>query len=95
MTKDWPFSDPPNLAVITIKQIINQRVPILHVTHDRDDAGWQFLGWEQPREEDAVIVALQEIYDRDSTIGELADLPLGWHAWRRTQTQAWQREEHK
>jgi hypothetical protein len=95
MTKNWPFSDPPNLAVITIKQIINQISPILHVTHDRDDGGWQFLGWEQPREEDAMIVSLQEIFDRDSSIGELADLPLGWHAWRKTQTQAWQRGEHK
>ena len=31
---DWPFDDPPNLAVITTRQVTDLRVPILFVSHD-------------------------------------------------------------
>jgi hypothetical protein len=40
----WPFHDSPNVAVITLVQIIEQGHPVLYVTHDDDDGAWQFLG---------------------------------------------------
>jgi len=40
---DWPFDQLPNCAVITLRRIVFGSAPILHVTHDRDDHGWQFL----------------------------------------------------
>ena len=39
MEKNWRFADPENAAVITLKQIVNEGEPILHVTHDSDDGG--------------------------------------------------------
>ena len=59
--RDWPFDQPPNTASITLRSIVFAGAPILHVTHDEDDHGWQFLGMEDARENDACVVALQEI----------------------------------
>lgn len=91
MENSWRFADPENAAVITLKQIVNEGEPILHVTHDSDDGGWQFLGWDDAKEEDVKIVALRTIVRIDPGVQELADLPLGWHAWRRAVDQPWQR----
>jgi hypothetical protein len=88
---DWPFDQPRNAACITLRSIIFGNAPILHVTHDEDDHGWQFLGLEDAQESDACVVAFQKIVAKDSSILELADLPPGWHAWRRSPTSAWQR----
>ncbi len=89
---DWPFEQPPNCAVITLRQITQKKKPILHVTHDSDDHGWQFLGWEDACVEDGVVVCLEHILSLDPSIRELADLPPGWHAWRRAADEPWTRE---
>jgi hypothetical protein len=88
----WPFSDPENLAVISIHQIVRDGEPVLHVVHDADDGGWQFLGWDDADIEDSTVVALRQIVQLDESIAALADLPPGWHAWRRTATEPWERE---
>jgi hypothetical protein len=31
------------------------------------------------------------VFQRDKSIGELADLPLGWRAWRSSPDAPWQR----
>jgi hypothetical protein len=88
----WPFDQPPNCAVITLLQIVEGREPILHVSHNSDDHGWQFLCWEDARVEDGVVVCFAHILERDPSIRELADLPPGWHAWRRSAQKPWKRE---
>ncbi len=90
---DWPFNNPPNHGVITLQQIMQQQSPILHVCHDADDGAWQFLNLDAPRVEDTVVVSLQKVVTIDPTLGELADLPVGWHAYRRDSTEPWVREE--
>jgi hypothetical protein len=77
----WPFDQPRDCTVFTTHQIVDGTEPILHVTHDADDHGWQFLG-RQAREEDAQNIALHEAVEIDSSVLQLADLPPGWHAWR-------------
>jgi hypothetical protein len=39
----------------------------------------------------AEFVSLQNTYCLDNSIGELADLPVGWYAWRELPTAPWQR----
>ena len=78
----WFFDEPENLAVFSLRSIVFGGNPILHVTHDEDDGSWQFLGKEDARVEDLAIVSLKEIVELDSSVTELHDLPLGWHAWR-------------
>jgi hypothetical protein len=89
---EWPFKDPKNLASISIRQIIVDGAPILRVSHDEDDGCWQFLGWETPKEEDAMVVGLSTVVDSDPSIKQLADLPVGWRAWRRSYKEPWVRE---
>jgi hypothetical protein len=91
-TDEWPFDQPRNCAVFTVRQILDRSQPVLHVTHDFDDHGWQFLAWETPKSEDAKIVALEEIINFDPSLLLLADLPPGWHAWRRIVGDPWTRK---
>jgi hypothetical protein len=92
MTSDgWPFDQPRNCAVITLRPIVFEGKPILHVTHDEDDHGWQFLGREDADPDQASVVTLEEIVQLDPSVLEVADLPPGWHAWRGSMESAWQR----
>jgi hypothetical protein len=88
----WPFDQPRNCAVITVRQIAFENEPILHVSHDLDDHGWQFLTLAHARPEDAIILSLAEIVAMDSSLYQLADLPPGWHAWRQSARHPWHRE---
>lgn len=88
--KKWLFSDAPNVAVITTKNVLSKEMDITYVFHDGDDGMWQFLdASEEITENDAVIVGLQEIINLDETINELHSLPLGWSAYRSDKNSAW------
>ena len=83
MRSDCPFGDAQHVATITSRQIIEGDDWIYYVGHDDDDGAWQFHGEGGPCEEaDAVVVSLRSVVERDPTIRSLADLPLGWCAWR-------------
>jgi hypothetical protein len=91
--KQWKFQDPPNVAVIASRKIVNGSTWIAHVFHDAWDGGWQFLD-EEPLDEDHVaVVGLQEIVLLDPSIADLSDLPLGWRAWRESHISPWKRAE--
>ena len=91
MKGEWPFEQPQNCAVISLRDIVFGGKPILFVSHDDDDDSWQFLTDESPREENAVVVGLGEIAKRDPTVLELADLPPGWIATRDNADANWER----
>lgn len=88
MDDHWLFSDSPNSAVFTIQQIVKQGQPILRVSHD-EDGSWQFLSWGIPAETDAMIVSLAYIVSIDPAVKQLADIPLGWRAWRLRAEDEW------
>jgi hypothetical protein len=88
---DWPFEDSPNVATITTRPVMDGTSWIALVTHDEDDGGWQFIGPEGAEMDQAMLVALSEVLEKDSSIAELADLPLGWRAWRAAPGSLWQR----
>ena len=80
--------------MISIRSIVKSGAPILQVTHDEDDHGWQFLGNETPTTAEAMVACLEDMVKRDPSIRPLSDLPLGWHAWRKTAQDPWTREPH-
>jgi hypothetical protein len=92
LDKDWAFSDPQSIAVITTEQVISEKESILYVCHD-DECEWQFHTGTDVNMEDARVVALSEIVKRDPSIFDLADLPTGWIATRKSQDDDWQRFE--
>jgi hypothetical protein len=87
----WSFADPPNTYVFTIRQVIDDRLPVLLVFHDADDGAWQFLSGAAANETDARIVSLAGMIVSDPSLAELADLPRGWKAWRIDREAPWQR----
>lgn len=88
---NWPFADPRNTAVITLKSITMGGSPILRVTHDAEDGMWQFLDGSTVSEDNSSVVSLEDITRIDPSVMELADLPLGGAAWRSTTNEPWQR----
>ena len=89
---EWPFEEPENVATMTVRQVTHEGLPILLVSHDADDGMWQFLSGGSVEMADAMIVSLRVVYSLDPTVGELADLPLGWTATRTAVGQPWQRQ---
>jgi hypothetical protein len=90
---NWPFDDPPNVATITVRQVIEDGEPILLVARDAEDGGWQFLTGGALDIADGKVVSLQSIFERDPTIGDLADLEPGWQATRKSVGAPWKRYE--
>jgi hypothetical protein len=88
--ESWPFTDSPNTASITTRQVL-EGAPVLLVTHDADDGCWQFLCGTTNDPEDARVVGLGQMYRRDATLGELVDLPEGWRASRSAAGLPWHR----
>ncbi|MFA0814268.1 MAG: hypothetical protein ACC608_00600 [Anaerofustis sp.] len=83
------FNEPPNVAVLTTKNILDKKADILLVFHDEDDGMWQFLEDGDIDENDASIVGLNEMIENDHSILEIADLPIGWVAWRKNKKDKW------
>jgi hypothetical protein len=90
--QNWPFDEAVNTAVITSQRILSGSDWIYYVTHDADDGGWQFHPSNgMTTEVEAAVVGLKTLVDIDSSICLLADLPEGWHAWRKTKNAEWHR----
>ncbi|QYY36285.1 DUF2185 domain-containing protein [Ruficoccus sp. ZRK36] len=66
--------------------------PILLVCHDEDDGAWQFLDDTELDADQAMLVSLHEVFNVDSTIADLANLPLGGKAWRSTPNDPWHKD---
>jgi len=88
----WPFDEPENVAVMTVRQVAHDGHPILLASRDADDGMWQFLTGGSVEMADAMIVSLGYVYNMDQTIAELADLPLGWQATRESIELEWVRQ---
>jgi hypothetical protein len=89
----WAFEDPPNLAVLTTRKVRSGAFFVDYVTHDEDDGGWQFHSRQEGPvdSDDAMVVSLRSVITADPTLRELADLPLGWCAWRDAPGRPWRR----
>jgi hypothetical protein len=85
----WPFEDPPNVATITVRQVVHGGEPILLVARDKEDGGWQFLTGGAFDVADGMVVSLQGMVQRDPSLAELANLRPGWQATRESVGAAW------
>ena len=62
-----------------------------YVSHDADDGAWQYLGDRMVEGGGPVLVCLQHPVERDPSLKELADLPVGWCAERAAPSEPWSR----
>jgi hypothetical protein len=88
----WLFDQPRDCAVLVTREVFERSEPILHVTHDSDDHGWQFVGFSDGTSENGRVIALHEVVELDPSVLQLADLPVGWRAVGDTIGHAWKRE---
>lgn len=93
MNTSWPFDQPENCAVISVRQVMLEGAPVLLVAHDEEDHGWQFLAGGEFRTEDGVVVSFRSVVLKDPTLLEIADLPPGWQAHRNGLGATWVREK--
>jgi len=66
-----------------MRQVLDGSEPILLVSHDEDDHGWQFIGISDASLADAKLVCLEEIVHHDPTVLEVADRDRVGGAWTR------------
>jgi len=76
---------------ITVASVLSGERPVLYVSHDIDDGGWQFLSGEPADRDQAKLVCLEDAVALDPRLLELSDLKLGWSAERATPSAAWVR----
>jgi hypothetical protein len=89
---EWPFGEEPNVVAVTTVHVLESQLPIVLVTHDADDGMWQILCGTTNDPKDGRVVCLGCMFESDPSIGELADLPLGWRATRDGPGEPWHRE---
>ncbi|MBX3193400.1 MAG: hypothetical protein KF819_40835 [Labilithrix sp.] len=82
------------MAVFVSQRILEGEEWVYYVRHDDDDGAWLF----HPKsgitpESEMRVVGLDALVELDPTIVALADLPLGWCAWREEPGAEWVRAE--
>lgn len=81
--KEFKFNDAENKAVFTCNHVLDQKKPILYVSHD-NDGDWQFLcGKSDHSEENGKIISLKEAVEMDGTLNFLFEMPIGVGAERK------------
>jgi hypothetical protein len=90
---EWPFDQPPDAAAITVRSILDGD-PILRVSHDADDHGWQFLDGREVDMAEARLISMADALELEPGLRAIADLPPGWIAWREGPSGPWIRERH-
>ena len=82
---DNQFNLADNTVVVTTKDVIQDKQPILLVSHDVEEDGtvhWGFYSGHAFRVEDMMFVSLSELLDIDATLNDLAGLPANSAASR-------------
>lgn len=92
---DWPFDQGPQVAAITTRQVLNEGLPIIRVIHYSEDEDWAFVCGTTSETEDLRVVAMKTMFKLDPTLCTIADLPLGWTAWRQFVGAPWNREKNE
>ena len=89
---DWPFASPVNSVSICTAKVARDGFPILQVSHDWE-GDWQFLDATTDEPEEPMVVCMGCVFDRDQTLAQIAELPVGWSAWRNAVGAAWTKEQ--
>ena len=85
------FVEEPNTVVVTTKFVIKENKTITYVSHDLEDNTWQF--WSNDSYDDyreiVMLVSLKNVIEKDKSLLEISDLPLGFVATRKDKNDKW------
>ena len=90
---NWKFPDPPHTRVFLSAAVHSGAELVTYVSHDIEDGAWQFLGDSMSGGQPPVISCFHHPIDKDRSLEELVDLPLGWWAERPAPSQPWTRHK--
>lgn len=83
------FKENLETAVFTTRFVIEDNAPIIFVFHF-DDGSWQFSSTDDNlADEDFRVVSLGEIIEYDSSVVELANMPVNSEAMRANPASPW------
>ena len=88
---DWKFPDPPHTKAYIAKAVNSGAEDITFVARELEDGSWEFIGDSPVGDVGLAITCLHHPIDRDPSLKELADLPLGWEAEREAPGKPWTR----
>ncbi len=91
---NWPFDQAKNVAAITTRGVLEERLPVLTVIHFSDDHSWAFLCGTMNETSDGRVITMEQAWNIDPSIAEISDLPPGWIAWRSRVGGEWQLKEN-
>jgi hypothetical protein len=75
---EFKFQEPSDTACFVCDHVFNNERPILFVSHDKPDGSWQFLCGDDDHHDDSIrIISLKQTTERDSTINDLYEMPIG------------------
>ena len=94
MPDTWPFDRAANVAAITTRQVLEDKLPILRATHYADDDSWAFVCGTTNETEDIRVIGMGEALELDLSLRGIADLPSGWTAWRDSTGGEWSRRRN-
>lgn len=86
----YPFSDRPDLLVLTCTHILDGESDITTVCHHFDDNTWEFVCGCQHAGHEAVAITVGELCDLDPSLHLVCDLPVGGCAVRKSRAHAWE-----
>lgn len=87
---EWPFPAGEDAPVLTQRAVAFFERPVLLVLHD-PEGDWQMLTGEARPGEQAHVMSLGQVVARDPSLRQLADLPRGWIARRKSAELPWER----
>ena len=76
------MKDKLSTCVITTKYVVNLHSTVVRVIHD-DEGYWQFLGEETLKDEDAMLISLEEMLQIDESLITIMDMPRNKMALRK------------
>jgi hypothetical protein len=84
------FMTPKHLPAFICSHVFRNERPILLVAHNKN-GDWQFLCGEADHSDGDIphIVGVGHVLDRDPSLEELRNLPLGWSAERQDAKSQW------
>ncbi|MET8256512.1 hypothetical protein [Micromonospora sp. NPDC005205] len=94
----FPFSGgrfPDNLGAVVQRTVLEGREPAREVTHTDDNSWLVGDGVNDPNQPDAVVATcLRHVMELNSSVAQLASLPLGQSAFRKNPGEPWVIETH-
>ena len=88
---EWTFDRVRNVATVTTRQVMKEKLPILSVVHYAEYDSWPFTFGTTNKSEDLMLVGMGEVVDLDPTLKAISDLPSGWSATRESILDNWVR----